>query len=140
MTPSTRGLEKLSKQKDPLVKLLQMIEWEQFRPILERIFKKEMKGKGGRTPYDYVMMFKTLILQRYYNLSDDQIAYQILDRLSFMRFLSLNLSDKVPDSKTVWNFRERLTKAGKVEAMFDKFNEVLAEKGLLCEIHGISMS
>ena len=126
-------LEKLSKQKDPLVKLLQMIEWEEFRPILERIFKKEMKGKGGRTPYDYVMMFKTLILQRYYNLSDDQIEYQILDRLSFMRFLSLTLSDKVPDSKTVWNFREQLTKAGKVEAMFDKFNEVLAEKGLLAE-------
>jgi len=126
-------LEKLSKQKDPLVKLSQIIDWELFRTILESIFKKEAKGKGGRPPYDYVMMFKTLILQRYYNLSDDQIEYQILDRLSFMRFLSLKLSDKVPDSKTVWHFREQLTKAGKVEAMFERFNEVLAEKGLMAE-------
>lgn len=126
-------LEKLLKQKDPLVKLSQAIDWEIFRPILKSVLKKQAKGKGGRPPYDYVMMFKTLILQRYYNLSDDQIEYQILDRLSFMRFLGLKLSDKIPDSKTVWHFREQLTKAGKVGAMFERFNKVLLKKGLLAE-------
>ena len=126
-------LEKLLKQKDPLVKLSQAIDWEIFRPVFESVFKKQAKGKGGRPSYDYVMMFKTLILQRYYNLSDDQIEYQILDRLSFMRFLSLKLSDKVPDSKTVWHFREQLTKASKVDTIFERFNKALLEKGLLAE-------
>jgi len=55
------------------------------------------------------MMFKILILQRYYNLSDDKLEFQILDRLSFMRFPDLALADDVPDSKTIWHFRERLT-------------------------------
>ena len=53
-------------------------------------------------------MFKILILQRYYNLSDDQIEYQINDRLSFIRFLKLTIADDIPDSKTVWYFTEPL--------------------------------
>jgi len=57
--------------------------------------------KGGRRPFDYLMMFNILILQRYYNLSDDQVEYQINDRMSFMRFLDLTISDDIPDSKTV---------------------------------------
>jgi len=59
-------------------------------------------------PYDCVLLFKILILQRFYNLSDYQVEYQINDRMSFMRFLDLTISDDVPDSKTVWNFREKL--------------------------------
>ena len=66
------------------------------------------------------MMFKILILQRYYNLSDDQTEYQIFDRLSFMRFLDLKLSDKLPDSKTIWLFRETLIKNGVIERRIKK--------------------
>jgi IS5 family transposase len=76
-------------------------------------------------------MFKILILQRYYNLSDDQIEYQILDRMSFMRFLDLTLSDKVPDSKTIWLFKETLTKANIVEKLFDKFHDELEKQGYI---------
>jgi transposase, IS5 family len=79
-------LDKLTEQKDPLVKLQNEINWEQFRNTLTRALEPEEKGTGGRPPFDYVMMFKILVLQRYYNLSDGQIQYQILDRLSFMRF------------------------------------------------------
>lgn len=75
---------------------------------LEDKLIKQAKGKGGRRPYDYVLMFKILVLQRYYNLSDDQVEYQINDRMSFMRFLDLTIADDIPDSKTVWNFREQL--------------------------------
>ena len=85
-------LDKLTYQNDPLVKLLREINWEQFRRILTNAFEKEEKGIGGRPPFDYVMMFKIMVLQRYYNLSDEQMQYQILDRLSFMRFLGLSLS------------------------------------------------
>ncbi|MDR2814566.1 MAG: transposase, partial [Prevotellaceae bacterium] len=76
------------------------------------------KGAGGRPPYDYVLMFKILILQRYYNLSDDQVEFQINDRLSFMRFLDLTIADDIPDSRTVWHFREQLTDLGVVEDLF----------------------
>ena len=55
------------------------------------------------------MMFKTLVIQAQNNLSDDRAEFLINDRLSFMRFLGLGLTDKVPDAKTIWAFRERLT-------------------------------
>jgi len=124
-------LEKLTKQGDSLVLLKEKIQWEQFRTILESVLIKEAKGPGGREPFDYIMMFKILILQRYYNLSDDQMEYQILDRMTFMRFLDLELSDKVPDSKTIWLFKETLTKANVVEKLFDRFHEELEKLGYI---------
>jgi IS5 family transposase len=124
-------LEKLTKQGDSLVLLKEKIQWEQFRTILESVLIKEAKGPGGREPFDYIMMFKILILQRYYNLSDDQMEYQILDRMTFMRFLDLELSDKVPDSKTIWLFKETLTKANVVEKLFEKFHDELEKQGYI---------
>ena len=75
-------------------------------------------------------MFKTVVLQQLNNLSDDRIEYQIRDRLSFMRFLELNLEDRIPDAKTVWLFRETLKQAELGEVLFKRFHEQLAAKGL----------
>ena len=127
----TFRLEKLSKQGDSLVMLKEKIKREIFLPILESIFIKENKGIGGREPYNYLMMFKILILQRYYNLSEDQTEYQILDRLTFMRFLDLTLGDKVPDSKTIWLFKETIAQKGKTEELFNTFEELLESKGYI---------
>jgi transposase len=69
------------------------------------------RSKGGRPPFDPVMMFKILVLQALYLLSDDATEFQINDRLSFQRFLGLGLDGKVPDATTVWLFRERLVQA-----------------------------
>ena len=124
-------LGKLTSQKDPLVKLAERIDFELFRPLLEEGFCKEDKGIGGARPYDYVLMFKILILQRYYNIGDDKMEFQILDRLSFMRFLGLTLSDKVPDAKTIWLFRENLTQRNLTEKLFELFLSELQKKGLL---------
>lgn len=124
-------LEKLTSQNDPLVKLLEEIKWEQFRNILARAFEKEEKGIGGRPPFDYVMMFKIMVLQRYYNLSDEQMQFQILDRLSFMRFLGLALSDTVPDEKTIWLFRENLIGQKLVDKLFDRFLNSLEKANLV---------
>ena len=124
-------LEKLTQQNDPLVKLLEEINWEQFRKILTVAFEKEEKGIGGRLPFDYIMMFKILVIQRYYNLSDEQMQFQILDRLSFMRFLGLTLSDIVPDEKTIWLFRENLITHKLVEPLFDKFLNSLEKANLV---------
>ena len=104
-------LEKLSKQGDPLERLNKVIEWEYFRETIEKIHREKMVNAGPK-PYDPLLMFKILILQRYYNLSDNQIEYQILDRLSICRFLGLSLNDKVPDEKTVWEFRNKLIQKG----------------------------
>jgi hypothetical protein len=102
-------LSKLSQLGDPLDKLNRGIDFELFRSLLEEKLNKLSKAPGGRPPCDYVLMFKILILQRYCNLSDDQIEYQINDRMSFMRFLELTIADDIPDSKTVWSFREQIT-------------------------------
>lgn len=124
-------LTKLSKLGDPLEKLNQGVDFELFRNILELGFEKVTKGKGGRRPFDYVMMFKILILQRYYNLSDDQIEYQINDRMSFMRFLNLTIADDIPDSKTVWNFREQMVNLELIDVVFNLFLKELEQLGLV---------
>lgn len=110
-----------------------IIKWEIFKPILTKIFKKEAKGPGGRPPYDYVMMFKILILQRLYNLSDEQMEYQINDRLSFMRFLGLSIKVDIPDQNTIWLFKETLTKNNAVKKLFEKFDEYLNTHGIIAK-------
>lgn len=124
-------LSKLSQLGDPLERLNKGIDFEIFREILEQHLIKQAKGKGGRRAYDYVLMFKILILQRYYNLSDDQVEYQINDRMSFMRFLNLTIADDVPDSKTVWNFREQLVELEIVDLLFNRFIKELERLNLI---------
>ncbi len=124
-------LDKLSKIGDPLERLSKGIDFELFRPVLLERLHVEPKDAGGRKPYDYILMFKILILQRFYNLSDDQTEYQICDRLSFMRFLKLTIADDVPDSKTIWHFRERLIDLELVDVLFDLFKTRLEQLGLI---------
>lgn len=107
-------LQKLSELGDCLERL-NIIIWESFRPTIALALIHERKSNAGRPPYDCIMLFKTIVLQRLYNLSDDQTEFQINDRMSFMRFLGLGLDDKVPDAKTIWLFKDILTKAGIME-------------------------
>ena len=79
----------LSAAGDPLVRLAEVVNFETFRYRLEKALNRSDRARGGRPPYDSVLMFKILVLQALYNLSDDQIEFQIRDRLSFMRFLGL---------------------------------------------------
>lgn len=120
----------LSQHGDPLDALSFHVPWETFRPTLEAVLHRSKREKGGRAPFDAVLMFKILILQSLYNLSDDQTEYQIRDRLSFMRFLGLDLDHRIPDAKTIWLFRETLTQAQVVETLFDQFEAYLAQHGL----------
>ncbi len=126
---SSKHLAELSAMGDPLEKLDRTIEWAIFRPLLEKAFRRERKSNAGRPPYDYLLMFKILVLQHIYNLSDEQIQYQILDRHSFRRFLGLGDEDRVPDQKTIWLFRETLTQCGAVRQLFDKFDRYLNQAG-----------
>jgi len=70
---------KLTKMGDPLVELKARIDWEAFRPKLNRVHEKDRKNDAGAKPIDVVLMFKILILQHLSNLSDDNTEYQIRD-------------------------------------------------------------
>ncbi|MGF1577113.1 MAG: IS5 family transposase [Cyanophyceae cyanobacterium] len=121
--------EKLAEQKDFLIELDRLIPWEDFRQTLELIHQKTRKSHAGRKPMDVILMFKLLMLQRLYNISDAELEYQVNDRLSFMRFLGLGLEDKVPDATTVWLFREQLTQSDLVRDLFQRFDEYLQTCG-----------
>ena len=125
--------DKLDKSGDPLRQLNDVIDWECFRPTLLSIHEKERKSNAGAKPYDVVMMFKILVVQSLYNLSDDAVEYQIMDRISFMRFLGLSLGDRVPDAKTIWLFREQLTEAKLVKKLFGQFDEFLRNSGFAAQ-------
>lgn len=114
---------------DSLSKLNEVIDWEMFRSSLDSAFEKERKSNAGAKGFDKVMMFKCLILQSLYNLSDDALEFQILDRLSFTRFLGIGIGEKVPDATTIWRFREELAGTGIVGELFQRFDSFLRDNG-----------
>ena len=127
-------LEKLSELGDQLEKLNRVIKWEIFRGVLEKAIesqKDKRKSTAGRKPFDAIMMFKVLILARINNLSDDRCEFQINDRMTFQRFLGITLGDTVPDSKTIWLFRETLTNSGVIDELFNKFEKLLEDENLI---------
>ena len=126
-------LEKIKAHQPPLQKLNQIIDWEMFRDPIEKALHKEPKSNAGAKPYDRVMMFKILILQRYYNLSDEQTEFQVKDRLSFMDVLGLGLGDRVPDEKTIWLFKETITKTGLAQELFNRFTNKLIQNGIVAK-------
>ena len=129
--------EQLSQQGDPLVKLNELIPWQHFRPLLKKALKKQRKSTAGRKPYDSILLFKMLVLQSFYNLSDEQVEFQIKDRLSFMRFLGLGLEAKVPDATTLWLFRETLVQSQVIEKLFKQFDKYLNAKGFEARLGSI---
>jgi len=123
-------LASLSIAGDPLERLNAAIDWDIFKPVLAQLDVKERKSRAGRKPTCRILMFKMLILQQMYALSDERLEFQVIDRLSFMRFLGLGLARDVPDARTVWEFREALKTRELYQALFDRFNQALAALGV----------
>ena len=126
-------LEKIKAHQPPLQRLNAMIDWEMFRAPIETALYKEPKSNAGAKGYDKVLMFKILILQRYYNLSDAQTEFQIKDRLSFMDFLGLRMGDKIPDEKTIWLFKDALSKVDLAQTLFDTFTQKMMDNGIIAK-------
>src|ERR671910_374662 len=127
----TDRLRELSAKGDGLERIAALVDFEAFRPELERAAPRSDGSKGGRPAFDHVLMFKVLLLQAMHGLSDERAEYLVKDRLSFMRFLGLGLADPVPDANTIWTFREALKRAGAVEALFARFDAKLRKAGYL---------
>lgn len=123
--------EALSAAGDPLERLTAVVDFEIFRGPLVAALRRSPRAKGGRPPFDPVLMFKILVLQALYSLSDEATEFQIKDRLSFQRFLGLGLDGTVPDATTVWLFRERLVKAKAIDRLFARLEAALKERGYL---------
>jgi len=122
-------------------KLNAVIDWELFRVDLETLLADDVRDqrKGGRPPFDVVLMLKVLVLQKYYSLSDDAAELQIMDRYSFMQFLDLLPGDSVPDAKTIWDFRQSLGQSiekdgrDRSRKIFERFGQLLEGQGMLAK-------
>jgi IS5 family transposase len=125
-------LKKLEQLGDPLLTLSRHVDFEFFRPLLEgSLYADYDSSKGGRPPFDPVVMFKVMVLQSLYNLSDDSAEFMINDRASFRRFLDVKGVRDVPDAKTIWLFRERLREEGLVEQLFCFLHDKLEQNGII---------
>ncbi len=124
-------LKRLSDLGDQLEAFSAVIDFELFRGALAEALTYSDGLRGGRPPFDPVMMFKVSVIQAANNLSDERTEFLINDRLSFMRFLGLGLGERVPDARTIWLFREKLTKAGAIEALFERLDASLREAGFI---------
>ena len=121
----------ISAKGDGLERVATLVDFELFRSTLEAAAPRRDRSRGGRPPFDHVLIFKVLILQAMHSLSDERAEFLIKDRLSFMRFLGLRLSDPVPDANPIWTCREALTKAGAIDDLFKRFDDVLRASGFL---------
>ena len=129
-----KRLTALSAKGDPLEAIDRLVPWESFRSDLEAAVltpEAERKSAAGRKPTDAIVLFRMLILQSLYNLSDEQVEYQVRDRLSFTRFLTSGIEDCIPDGTTLWLFREKLAKAGIIEKLLGRFDRHLGAKGYI---------
>ena len=124
-------LKRLSAVGDPLETMERVVDFEALRPLLEAALNYSDGSKGGRPPYDPVTMLKVLILAAQSNVSDTRMEFLVRDRLSWLRFLGFDLGAPTPDANTIRLFRERLTNAGALHALFADFDRQLRTRGYL---------
>lgn len=120
------GFRRITVVRHGLQDLQQHINFEEFRPKLDELCHYSEKG---RPHYDVVKMFRILILQTLYDLSDEDMEFNLCDRLSFQKFVGIGVMDDVPDARTIWKFRQRLGSSG-VRELFKEFDRMMREKGL----------
>lgn len=116
---------------DPLTGLTKHVDFTALAEDIDAAAPRPSRAKGGRPPYPTVLMVKILVLQQLYNLADDALEYQPLDRRSFLQFLDLTESSNIPDAKTIWLFRNHLAQAGAGTLVFDQVQRQLQQHGYL---------
>jgi transposase, IS5 family len=114
-------------EKSRLSEISGLIDWIPIRRILDEMYHNKSE-KGGRPNCDVILMFKILILQQWYGLSDLEVERQMADRISFMSFLGF--PDPFPDSRTIWLFRERMVKTEKDKIVWAELQRQLESMGL----------
>lgn len=129
-----KRLEEISADGDPLEALNATVDFERFRPILERAAGKHRGNESEGPASDAVLKFKMLVLQNRHDLSLEATTRMVLDRLSWMRFCGLGITDPVPDAGTLRDFRGALIKAGVLESLFAKIERIINEAGWVSQL------
>jgi len=122
---------KLDKLGDILQSIGNMVDFAALSAQVDAAAPRPSRELGGRPPFPTELMVRVLVLQQLQGLSDEQVEYQLLDRMSFQRFVGLRDSSQIPDRTTVWEFRERLVEAGAETALFDAVDRELNRHGYL---------
>ena len=117
------GYDRLKKLGDPLEEINRIVNWEGFR---KELYQNTGVGRHG---YDPILLVKMLFLQGSYGISDEELEYQVADRISFQRFLGF--PNIIPDYSTVWYFREELSKDEKAEKVWEEVKRKIKENGIL---------
>lgn len=109
-----------------LEKIKSLLNWNAFLKIFP-----DTTADVGRPRYDYILMIRTLFLQSWYSISDEEVEYQIYDRLSFQQFL--DYPKQVPDYTTIWRFREYLTEQDFSEKIWSELQHQIDASGVKIE-------
>jgi len=123
-----QAYDRLAKLGDPLAEVNSLLEWGRFRPIAEELYDNKTE-RGGHPNIDCVLMIKILVLQQWYDLSDQRMERELANNISFMNFLGF--PETIPDSTTIWLFRDRLKEKGKIDAIWQELQRQLDAKGLV---------
>ncbi len=125
-----KHVERCAQTVTGLDRIARIVPWEQFRVPLDEALQRNHRVARGRPSFDVVFMFKVIILQKIHNLSDDMTELAVMDRLSWHRFLGVDVAQKFPDAKTIWLFRDRMAKSGVMDKLFDIFLSHIRNAGV----------
>ena len=122
--------KKVSRAVGTLAAIGGMVDWDALVEVVS-VLDKTREGKGGRPPISFEIKVKMLFLQYTFNLSDEELEDQLIDRLSFQQFVGLGYDEEIPDFVGVWHFKEGLIKAGLMDEIFTRIIGQIEEKGLI---------
>jgi transposase, IS5 family len=122
--------KKTSKAVAMLAKISELVNWSELAAIVS-VLDKTQTGKGGRPPIDFEVKLKMLFLQYTFNLSDEELEDQLIDRLSFQQFAGLSYNEEIPDFTTIWHFKEGLVKLKLMDKIFVAIVSQIEKQGLI---------
>lgn len=122
--------KKTSKAVSTLSTISQLVNWQALVNIVKELDQSQ-NGKGGRPPIPFEIKLKMLFLQHTFNLSDEELEDQLIDRLSFQEFVGLSFEQEIPDFTTLWKFKEALIKKGMMERIFSSIVHQIELNGLI---------
>lgn len=112
-----------------------LVKWQNIEKHLSDLYS----SKKGERAYPPLMMFKALLLQSWYSLSDQQLENQLARDLMFRRFVGIGLDDAIPDHSSIWRFRQKISEEGRLEYLLDRLNQGLTEAGLYIRTGQVSI-
>ena len=115
---------------DPLQIIARHIDFAHLAGFIDELHPRKDAGRGGRPPYPTEVMVRILVLKHLYNLPDEQMEFQLLDRMSYQRFCLLSDSANIPDRNTIWHWQQRLGVDG-VAALFQAVDSQLLRHGYI---------